>query len=565
MDGRADPSSAQAAGWPARLLPLSLGERAGLIGILAVAGFVRFFRLSPGLFDDEVYSLDVANHGLGTILRILQRTDTHPPLSYFLLHFWIRAFGSSEVAVRSLSALFGIGTVWMLYLLGRLLWDSSTGLIAALLLALSDFNVQYSHNARMYTLMTFLATASFYFFARLCIAPGRSTVVLYLLSSAALIYTHVWGVFLVAAQTVVVAAFLLTREPAQRARIGLRWLMLQAGLVVLWCPWLLFGFRRQVETTLHDKGTAFGNLALYRAPTTRDVLKGVYFAANTNVLALLFVAVVGVAVSAHVISAGRSEPRSTSSTTGRVGHALLGAAREAIRDLRLVLLGAWLVVPLLTATALSYLVTPVFLPRYTIAVSLPVYLAVAAGLTRLRNKALSTVALTGIVVLAAVSVGRYVSSLSDFFRAPAEYVAAHAAPRDLVLYDMPGIVFDHYAHRSDLEGTYIRPHQDDRAFIKLLAGHRDAIDPAVRNPFVLDTEATDLQVLAAATRYKRVWLLIGPQFPGQLREETAIGTLRKAFGHPGCGPRSGSSTSSSLRDTLRARTSLPQDACVGPC
>jgi hypothetical protein len=64
---------------------------------------------------------------------------------------------------------------------------------------------------------------------------------------------------------------------------------------------------------------------------------------------------------------------------------------------------------------LSYLVTPIFLPRYTIAVSLPVYLAVAAGLTRFPNKALSTVALTAIIALAALSVGRYVASLSDFY------------------------------------------------------------------------------------------------------------------------------------------------------
>jgi 4-amino-4-deoxy-L-arabinose transferase-like glycosyltransferase len=444
----------------------------------------------------------------------------------------MRVFGSSEVGVRSLAALFGVGTVLMLFLLGRLLWDPLTGLIAALLLSLSDFNVQYSHNARMYTLMTFLATASFYFFARLRIAPTRSTVALYLLSSTMLIYTHVWGVFLVAAQTVVVAAFLLTNDRTQRMRIGLRWLMLQAGLLVLWGPWLVVGFRRQVETTLHDKGTAFGNLALYRAPTTHDVLKGLYFAANTHALALLFAAVLGVAVSAHVVSTVRSEPRAASATARRVGRAVLEAAEEGIRDPRLLLLGAWLVVPLLIAAALSYLVTPVFLPRYTIAVSPPVYLAVAASLTRLRNKTLSAVALTAIVAVAALSVGRYVSSLSDFFRAPAEYVAAHAAPGDLVLYDMPAIVFDHYAHRSDLEGTYIRPHQDDRAFIKLLAGHRDAIDPAVRNPFVLDRVATDLQVLSAATRYKRVWVLLGPQFPGQLREETATRRLSRVFGPP---------------------------------
>ena len=108
MNKSGDASSARKAGWPPRSVHPSLGELVGLTVILAVAAFVRFVRLSPGLFDDEVYSLDVANHRLGTILRILEQTDTHPPLSYFLLHFWMRVFGSSEVAVRSLSALFGV-------------------------------------------------------------------------------------------------------------------------------------------------------------------------------------------------------------------------------------------------------------------------------------------------------------------------------------------------------------------------------------------------------------------------------------------------------------------------
>jgi uncharacterized membrane protein len=181
-----------------RPVPFSALEIAALVGIVGIAGFLRFFHLSPGLDADESYSVDVANHSPVSILRILERTDTHPPLSYLLLHFWMQIFGSSEVAVRSLAALFGVATVVALYFLGRVLWGPIAGLTAGLFLALSQFNVQYSHNARMYTLMTFLTAASYYFFIRLRIDSSRTIVVLYLISSAALIYTHVWGVFFVA-------------------------------------------------------------------------------------------------------------------------------------------------------------------------------------------------------------------------------------------------------------------------------------------------------------------------------------------------------------------------------
>jgi hypothetical protein len=83
--------------------------------------------------------------------------------------------------------------------------------------------------------------------------------------------------------------------------------------------------------------------------------------------------------------------------------------------------------------------------------------------------------------------------------------------------------------------TYIRAHQNDRSAIKLLelrGRHRDAINPQIRDPFASPTVATDLQALSAAARKRRVWLLMGPQFPGQLSESTATSRLRAAFGPP---------------------------------
>jgi hypothetical protein len=64
-----------------------------------------------------------------------------------------------------------------------------------------------------------------------------------------------------------------------------------------------------------------------------DVLKGAYPAANTHALALLFVAVVVVAVSARVASVARSAPRVTPSTAGHICDALVGASarRSVIR------------------------------------------------------------------------------------------------------------------------------------------------------------------------------------------------------------------------------------------
>lgn len=506
-------------------------ELTALLVILAVGGFFRFFRLNPAFFDDEVYSLDVAEHSVGNILRLLERSDTHPPLSYLLLHFWVQAFGTSEAAVRSMAALFGLATVLMLYLLGRALWGPAVGLVAALLLAISRFNIDYSHDNRMYSQMTFLVTASFYLFVRMR-NPTWINVGLYVVTSVALLYTHLWGAFFIAAQSVVVLAYLLTDETVHRRATALRWLALQAGLVLLWSPWLVFGFRHQLATTLSDEHSAIGNLALYSRPSPHEILQALYLAAHTHEVAALFAGVVAAAVAAAVATRLRGR-RGGGSVPARFTGAAMDALRLAVRDLRLVLLASWIVVPVVIAVFLSYAVTPVFLARYTVPVSLGVYLAVAVALTSLRSAAVAAVALLAIVVASGLDAKHDVDRRVDFFRPPAAYVGVHARAGDLVLYDMPGIVFDYYARNRQIVGTHIRFHQDDLAFLTLLGDRHDVVYPPIRNPEARDSVAADLQTLSRAGRTRRrIWLLLGPQFPGQLEEKTAIERLEANRGKP---------------------------------
>jgi uncharacterized membrane protein len=505
----------------------SVAEGAALAGILVLAAVVRFIHLSPGLFDDEVYSVEVSRHGLGGILRTIQGTDTHPPLSYFVLHFWMQVFGTSEAAVRSLAAAWSLGTVVMIYLIGRLLWSSRVGLIAALLLAFSQFNVSYAHFARMYSMMGFLTALSFYFLARLYIRPARRTAVWYVLASSALVYTHVWGVFLVISQSVPVSAIVVARRKESR-RLLERWLLLQACILAAWTPWLATGFRHQIQRTLHDNSLPYGNLADYQPPSLHAIANGAYLAANTHPIALLFVVIVGLAVAPVVAAALHNERRGA----GRVVAALRKVTAAGLADPRLVALAAWYVVPLAIAVIASYLITPVFLQRYTIATTLPVYLVVAVAATSLRSRAVATIGVLLMVAFAAWSTASYVRPLSDFFRAPSEYIKTHAKRNDVVLYDMPPIVFDYYVHRNDLEGTHIRMQQLNLSFITLLRNRRDAIDSQIRSPYTLDSIPQDLKTLRASARFQRVWLLLGPQAPAQLLASTALQRLRTDFGPP---------------------------------
>ena len=57
---------------------------------------------TQSLWRDEVFSIFLAQQPLSVFLPKL---SFEPPLYYILLHFWIKFFGTSEIAVRSLSLL----------------------------------------------------------------------------------------------------------------------------------------------------------------------------------------------------------------------------------------------------------------------------------------------------------------------------------------------------------------------------------------------------------------------------------------------------------------------------
>ena len=92
----------------------------------------------------------------------------------------------------------------MIYKVGRILFDKKVGIVSALLLALSVFHVRHSQEARMYSLLAFLTLLSFYFFAKILKKRGGKTVLLYIISSLFLMYTHVYSLFIIMAQNIII-------------------------------------------------------------------------------------------------------------------------------------------------------------------------------------------------------------------------------------------------------------------------------------------------------------------------------------------------------------------------
>jgi mannosyltransferase len=101
------------------------------------------------------------------VVQWIIKIDQHPPLYYLLLHYWITLNGYTPYNVRLLSALFGAGTIPIIYLIGKRISGVMTGLVAAVILAFSPFNIYFAQETRMYTLLTFNAAVAIYALVRL--------------------------------------------------------------------------------------------------------------------------------------------------------------------------------------------------------------------------------------------------------------------------------------------------------------------------------------------------------------------------------------------------------------
>jgi len=132
----------------------------GLFGIVLVALAMRLVIINQSFWLDEAIGAIVAkNLSFGQFFSQFMRADNHPPLYYLTLKTWSGLFGYSEVALRSLSVILGIGTIFLVYLIARELFKKDKFLVAIsiIFLATSPLHIYYSQEARMYVMAGFFA------------------------------------------------------------------------------------------------------------------------------------------------------------------------------------------------------------------------------------------------------------------------------------------------------------------------------------------------------------------------------------------------------------------------
>jgi mannosyltransferase len=219
-----------------------------LVLILLLALFLRVYRLDgQSLWADEGNSAALAGRTLATITHDAAR-DIHPPLYYYLLHLWVRLWGHSEIALRSLSALAGTLLVFATFLLGRELFSRWVACLAALLAAVSPFQVYYSQEARMYVLVALWSALAMLCFVRWLrswtemgdSAHGRVIpwAVLYVCFTTAALYTHYFAFTIPLVTNLAYGLAMIGFRSLRRPRRVGAWAGAQVAVVALYLPWL---------------------------------------------------------------------------------------------------------------------------------------------------------------------------------------------------------------------------------------------------------------------------------------------------------------------------------------
>jgi mannosyltransferase len=395
--------------------------RLRFVTTVAIAAVLRLIFLGARSFwGDEIVSVKLAADTWRAFEYWILRREANMALYYLLLRGWV-CLGDGEAWVRLFSAVCGILTVAAIYVLAKRLLGERVAWIAALLAATNACLVQFSQEARSYSMLMLLVVLSYYFFLRAIEEKSLWTAAAYVVISACALYTHFFAALIVCGQ--VASLLWLPVKQAPWRRLALAYLALAATAVPI---------------AIYIEKNDVGQLYWVQPTTISEIYKLFIFFAGASKAVAAVLSLISLLMCALAVAQSWPKLRSRAPESWRIGIVL-----------------TWALVPPLVAAVIS-MHKPVFVHRYLL-ISLPGYLIlIALGIAQLRRKAVLAVLAT-FVVLSGVSIGQgYFRPIEDW-RGAVAYLVGNAREGDALLPYIPygSNNFNFYARR--IERTRAHP------------------------------------------------------------------------------------------------------------
>jgi len=409
-----------------------------LLLIILLGSFLRIYSLgSESIWLDEAFSIDVSQQ---SVALIIEKVELHPPLYYIILHFWMLLFGTSEVATRSLSAIFGIISIFLIYQVGRTLFNHRVGLISGFLSGISYFHIYYSQETRNYSLLLLLTLLSFFLFIKILRADKarRLYFPLLFLANICLAYTHIFGLFVIMSQ---VFYFILLWKKYKQLRI---WFFgLQIATLLFFLPWIptLIG---KISAILH--GFWIGEPSLMYVVSTIRTYVGSGWGQIPLLVVFFFLCLMGLFPMKR-LDGKWSLSKPLSSMKDLSWSISLAQVEEIL------LLLIWFSFPIVVPYIISRFFTPIYITKYTISASPALYLLAAKGINTFTNKKAIYPILMLIAVLSVPGLQHhYAHDVKPQWRETVDFIEYNSQADDAIIFcaDFVQQPFDYY-YRGDLE------------------------------------------------------------------------------------------------------------------
>jgi uncharacterized membrane protein len=362
---------------------------------------------SRSLWLDETYSAWFAAVPLHELWTSVPLYETHPPFYYTLLKGWIALFGNGEAAMRSLSVLASVATVFALPACAR--WArlgaraERVALLAALFLAMNAASIQYAQQARPYALQALAGSLAVFFSGMLVLSfarPGAGArrwrwIIGLAISAGLTMWLHNTGVFAALGLWTGMTVALLAATPGPRRPQILAVAAAGIGALLVWSPFV---------PMLVKQNAAMAHLSYWIRFTPRNI------------------------TAAWTVISGGQVLHYPVALLVLLGFAWLWKHARA----HFWLAACVLVLPILALAGYSYFVKPVFLSRLFLWLGPLCMVLLALGIARLSPRwRLPAVAV--VLALSAYAVLGFYRSHTENWRDMLAQVARDSRPGDVVL------------------------------------------------------------------------------------------------------------------------------------
>ena len=244
-----------------------LTQRWWLVAIIASIGAIVIALMigaTQSVWFDESYSVILARSSWRDLFS-LTAVDAHPPLYYALLKIWGTIGGFSDLWLRTLSAIFAGGTVFLVLLLARQAFSRRVAIISAPILMTAPFILRYGFEIRMYSLASLIAVASTLILFKLVKNSNGKKSKLWIFYGALVtlgMLTLNYMVFVFVAQLI----WLILQYQKNRKKTDKiwrqNWFKALVLSVILYLPWAPFAVGQWLNSVSSGVATAFGTSEL---------------------------------------------------------------------------------------------------------------------------------------------------------------------------------------------------------------------------------------------------------------------------------------------------------------